>query len=213
LNPLGRARCVAPPGVSASPQSIQQAVQLLNALPKPTTVACFVESLARPLATYATSSPVSAQPALSAASPRVFIKVGPLWISIVIDGRSSYLVEFGELLPEDGWRTIKGELELPLYDAIADSAPYDQVGFNNGTVCGLCHNSEQRVEHIPFANAFSSIAFRPRPDSRVSMDSLRAQEQACDWQLEPYRCEMLSAVFGGGPVEETPFPAAMETFF
>ena len=213
LNPLGRARCVAPSGVSASPQSIQEAVQLLNALPKPTTVACFVESLARPLTTYATSSPISAQPALSFVSPRVFIKVGPLWISIVIDGSSSYLIEFGELVDEIEWRSIKGELELPLYDLIADSAPYDQVRYNNGTVCGFCHNSERRAENIPFENAFSSIAFRPRPDSRVSIDSLRIQEQACDWQLEPHRCEMLSAVFGGGVVEETPFPTDMDTFF
>jgi hypothetical protein len=213
LNPLGRARCVAPADVSASPQSIPEAVRLLNALPKPTTVACFVESLARPLAAYATSSPVSAQPALSAVSPRVFIKVGPLWISIVIDGRSSYLIEFGELLVEDEWRTIKGELELPLYEAIAESAPFDKIGFNNGTVCGLCHNGERRAENVPFEKAFSSAAFRPRPDSRVSIDSLRIQEQACDWQLEPHRCEMLSAVFGGGTVDETPFPAAMDTFF
>jgi hypothetical protein len=213
LNPLGRARCVAPPGVSAAPQSIQEAVQLLNALPKPTTVACFIESLARPLITYATSSPISAQPALSFVSPRVFIKVGPLWISIVIDGSSSYLIEFGELVDENEWRSIKGELELPLYDVIAASAPYDQIQFNDGTVCGLCHNGEERAENIPFENAFSSIAFRPRPDSRVSVDSLRSQEQACDWQLEPHRCEMLSAVFGGGVVEETPFPDTMDTFF
>jgi hypothetical protein len=213
LNPLGRARCVAPPGVSAAPQSIQEAVQLLNALPKPTTVACFVESLARPLTTYATSSPISAQPALSFVSPRVFIKVGPLWISIVIDGTSSSFLEFGELVDDNEWRSIKGELELPLYETIADSAPYDQVRYNNGTVCGFCHNSERRAENVPFENAFSSIAFRPRPDSRVGIDFLRTQDQACDWQLEPHRCEMLSAVFGGGVVEETPFPDTMDTFF
>jgi hypothetical protein len=213
LNPLGRPRCVAPPGVSASPRTTDESVQLLNALPKPTSVACFVESLQRPLFAYATSSIFSAQPALSAQSPRVFLKLGELWISIVMDGDSSYLLEFGDLIAGEQPRSIKGELLLPLRDVIPASAPYERVLFNQGTSCGLCHFSETRAVSSSGIDAFVSIAFRPRVETRVSVDTLRAHEQACDVRLEPHRCEMLSALFGGGEVVETPFPDSMATFF
>jgi hypothetical protein len=199
--------------VSASPGDVEQAVQLLNALPKPTSVACFVESLARPLTVYATSSPFSAQPALSPASPRLFIKLGQLWLSVVIDGDSSYLMEFGYLIDQEQMRSIKGELQLPLDAAIAPSAPFDRVRYQNGTVCGLCHLDEHQEMGVAFATAFSSAAFRPRPDSRVSLDNLRIANQTCDWQVEPHRCEMLSAVFDSGEVSEVPFPDTMKTFF
>jgi len=212
-NPLGRARCTAPPGVNASPRNTEEAVLLLNALPKPTSTACFVESLARPLTAYATFSVFSAQPALSVKSPRVFLKLGQLWVSLVIDGDSSYLLEFGTQVADDPSRSIKGELLLPVHAPVSPSAPYDRVLYGTGTACGLCHTGEERVPSIPFATAFSSIAFRPRPDSRVSIDELRAQAQGCDWQVEPHRCEMLSAVFGGGAVTETAFPDSMATFF
>ncbi len=213
-NPLGRPRCQAPAGVSASPRDSQEAVALLNALPKPTSVACFVESLARPLAIQATNSIFSAQPALSNASPRVFIKLSQGWISMVVDGDSSYLLEFGDIMPDDPLRSLKGELQLPLEAAVTPSAPYDRVMFNDtNTSCGFCHYDERRAENLPFPTAFASIAFRPRPDSLVSVDSLRTEHQICDWQKQPYRCDMLSAIFGGGEVLELPFAPTLPTFF
>ena len=212
-NPLGRVRCSAPQGMSTAPRNSLEAVQLLNALPKPTSVACFVESLPRPLSVYASNSPFSAQPALSTASPRVFIKLDRLWLSIVIDGEGSYLLEFGELTIDDPLLSIKGELQLPLDEAVAPGALYKRVQYGEGTVCGLCHSGEQRAENGYDAAAFSSAAYRPRPDTHVSIDALRRQHQLCDWQIEPHRCEMLSAVFDGGPVQEVPFPNSMPTFF
>lgn len=213
VNPLGRARCQAPAGVTSSPGTIEGAVLLLNALPKPTGVACFVESLARPLTVFATNSPFSAQPAFSPSSPRVFVKLGRLWLSVVIDGESSYLMEFGYLVGGEELRSIKAELLLPIDEPVAPSAPYDRVLHDGRSMCGLCHYDEQRVAEITFAEAYSSIAFRPRPDSKVTIESLRAQHQSCDWQLEPHRCEMLSAVFDGGEVVESSFPSSMVTFY
>ncbi|HVY31941.1 MAG TPA: hypothetical protein VHB79_35645 [Polyangiaceae bacterium] len=213
LSPLGRARCQAPAGVDASPKNIDEAVELLNALPKPTSVACFVESLARPLNAYATSSPFSAQPALSPKSPRLFLQLDELWLSVVIDGDSSYLMEFGLLIDTQAMRSIKGELKLPLDAPVAPSTPFDRVRYDSGTVCGLCHLDEHQETSVSFAAAFSSNAFRPRPDSRVGIDGLRLENQLCDWHAEPHRCEMLSAVFDGGPVSEIQFPAEMRTFF
>jgi hypothetical protein len=210
-NPLGRARCRAPLSVTAAPRSTAQALELLNALPKPTNVACFIESLERPLALSATSSRFSSQPALAPTSPRVFIKLGQLSISIAIDGGGSHLLEFGDVVVGDELRTVKGELELPLNEAVAPSAPYDRVRDGAGTVCGFCHRDERAVDAA--ASKFSSTSFRPQSDTRVSLESLRTEAQICDWQLQPQRCELLSALFDGGSVVEAPFPAAMATFF
>lgn len=199
--------------MSGSPKTIDEAVQLLNALPKPTSVACFVEALDRPLTAFATSSSFSAQPALSRESPRVFLKLERLWLSVVMDGESSYLVEFSEGLEAEPLRTIKAELLLPLTEAVPPNLPYDRVRFGSGTACGLCHTGETRAEGITFAQAFASAAFRPRPETRVSIDNLRTEFSTCDWNLEPYRCELLNSVFDGGQVSEEAFPSAMPTFF
>jgi len=189
---------------------------LLNLLPKPTSVACFVESLDRPLTAFATSSPFSAQPALSAQSPRVFVKVGQLWLSVVIDGDSSRLIEFGYLVP-DTLRSIKAEIQMPLVGAIAPTAPYQRVLFDmpgaTGTQCGLCHYDEQPEPSVGLPNVYSSVAFRPRPDGQVRLDTLRISAQTCNWQAEPNRCEMLDALFGGGVVQDGAFPSTMVTFF
>lgn len=213
VNGIGRARCRAPAGVSASPQTTAEAIELLNALPKPTGVPCFLESLDRPLLAYATSSVFSAQPALSAVSPRVFLKLGRLWLSVVLDGKSSYLMEFGERLPAEPLRSIKGELELPLAQLVPASAPYDRVRYAEGTVCGLCHYDESAMADPSLIGTFSSIAFRPRSETRVAIDHLRDASTTCDWRTQPHRCEMLSALFDGGAVVEESFPETMPTFY
>jgi hypothetical protein len=205
-------RCSAPAGVSASPRTIEDTVTLVNALPKPTSVACLVESLARPLPIVATSSAFSAQPALSARSPRVFLALDRLWLSIVLEGDSSHLVEMSYLL-EGETRSIKGELELPLGAAITASAPYEQVRITFGTACQFCHFDERAEQGRGIPDVFSSVAFRPRPESLVSIDALRFEAQGCDPRTEPHRCEMLSALFDGGPVVEGAFPGEMATFF
>jgi hypothetical protein len=197
----------------AASMTTEQSVELLNALPKPTSVACFLEALPRPLMINATNSPFSAQPAVSTVSPRVFIKLGQLWTSVVIDGESSYLLEFGYRPTEDAVTSIKGELKLPLHEAVLASAPYDRVRSGAGTTCGLCHFNESRAAGIGFADAYDSIAFRPRPDSHVNVALLKVESTACRWDLNAQRCEMLSAIFDGGPVLEVPFPDAMATFF
>ncbi|HEX2873395.1 MAG TPA: hypothetical protein VHP33_19185 [Polyangiaceae bacterium] len=212
VNPLGRARCQPPPGTTGSPGTIEEAMALLNALPKPTSAACFVESLDRPLTAYATNSAFSAQPALSARSPRIFLKLNRLWVSIVIDGESSYLLEFSYLLADE-LRSIKGEVETPLEQPLPPSAPYDRVLFGSGTNCGLCHYDEEPVPSITFAKAFASIPFRPRPETRVNLVNLADGARICDWNLEPRRCDMLSALFDEGPIIEEAFPTEMPTFF
>lgn len=184
----------------------------MNALPKPTSAACFVQSLDRPLTAFATSSTFSAQPAMSPQSPRVFIKIDRLWVSIVIDGDSSYLIELSYLLPDD-FRSIKGEVKTPLLSTLSPDAPYERVRYGSGTVCGLCHTLEEPVADITFTKAFASTAFRPRTDTRVPLETLLSERQRCDASKEPHRCEMLAAVFDGGTVTEESFPGTMPTFY
>ncbi len=207
-----RSRCAAPAGLGAYPGTIDEAVSWLNALPKPTTAACFLESLPRPLSLVATNSQFSAQPAFSSASPRVFIELGRLWVSAVIDGEASYLLEFGYRPPDSELNSIKGELKLPLDAAIPASAPYEQVRYGSGTTCGFCHRAEEAVTGVPF-DAFVSAALKPRPETYVSVASIRAEHERCDWTVNAHRCEMLSAVFDGGEVLESTFPSEMPTFF
>lgn len=212
-DPPGRARCTAPAGTTSSPQTIEEAVALLNALPKPTSVACFVESLARPLKIYASDSIFSAQPAFSTRSPRVFIKTGTLWSSVVMDGEASELIEFGYLIPGT-MRSVKGEVHLPLEAPLAPTTPYQRVLFGeSGTACGLCHTSEEPVAVPGVGMAYSSTAFKPRDDTHVRISNLRLEAATCNWQREPTRCELYSAIFGGGEVVEELFPEPMLTFF
>lgn len=213
VNHLGRARCRPPQGMTGTPHSVEEAVALLNALPKPTSVACFVESLDRPLAANATNSVFSAQPATSSRNPRVFLKVDRTWMSVVIDGAATDLVEFGYLL-DDGLHSLKGELKLPTTEAIALTKPFDRVRYSDAyTVCGACHREEKAERVDGDTTIYSSLAYRPRPDTRISIDFLRDEAKTCDWDLEPHRCEMLSALFDGGTVDEVGFPAEMATFF
>jgi len=204
--------------VSGSPRTIEEAVTLLNALPKPTSVACFLESLDRPLYAYATSNVISAQPAFSSASPRIFLRLGQLLLSVVPEGTGSRLVEFSYLVDGDS-RSIKAELGLPLTEAVAPAAPYlhvlpsePELIARGGTVCSGCHAREERVPSIEFADAFSSVAYRPNPSYQVSLDRLGEAQRACDAVAQPERCAMLSALFGHGPVMQAAFPNTMALF-
>lgn len=210
--PPARARCAAPAGLTGAPDTIEKVVQWLNALPKPTTAACFLESLPRPLAMVVTSSQFSAQPAISPKSPRVFLELGRLWVSAVVDGEPSYLLEFGERPPDSELSSLKGELQLPLDAAITSNAPYERVRFGSGTTCGFCHRSEQVVPELS-PDAFVSSTIRPRWETYVSVAALRAEHESCDFTANAHRCEMLSALFDGGEVHETTFPEEMPTFF
>ena len=212
------ALCRPPEGVSGSPRTIEEAVTLLNALPKPTSVACFLESLDRPLQAIATRNIVSAQPAFSAVSPRIFLRHGQLVLSVVPEGEGSHLLEFSYLLEGDT-RSIKAELALPLTGPVPASAPYehvlptDPVGLaRGGTVCGGCHAHEERVQSIGFASAFSSVAFRPNPSFQVSLETLAAEQKSCDRAAQPDRCAILTALFGHGAVTPAEFPSAMVIF-
>ena len=203
--------CRAPAGVSSSPQSIAETVTLINSLPKPLTLPCFLESLARPLEMHATFSIISAQPAVGARSPRVFLFIGPNTMSVALDGVGNLLLEFGEVRAD--YRSLKGEITFPLTANISPTAPFENVMFNDQlTTCGLCHAAEIQESALSGVRAFVSESLRPAPSDQVFASALSHELAICNPAAEPYRCAMLDGLMGWGTMNDHQFPAGMATF-
>ncbi len=205
-------RCRPSDAALGSPRSVEDVVALINGLPRPVTIACVMESLDRPLRIYATQGTVSAQPAAGARSPRIFVFLEPLILSIVPDGDGSVLLELSVMV--DNLSTLKAELPFPVEGALHRADPYTHVvRSDRGTSCGLCHASERRYEAIGFAPAYTSAALRPVASERVPLARLRAEHAECDAAREPRRCAILAAVFGWGEVRDGTFPEHYPTFY
>lgn len=205
-------RCVAPEGVSTMPSTIAEAAALLDALPKPVSLPCFVDALARPFSLQAVDSTFSAQPAQGRVSPRVFLFFPGLTLSVVPAGPGAHLLEFGEARPEN--QSLKAELEFPITGELDEAAPYERVHFDESiTTCGFCHQGERRAEEIASPLAFVSPALQPRPYQRIALSELAKQVALCDEVVEPERCALLEALFAAPAPLEHDFPAGYRTFF
>lgn len=195
--------CVAPEGMG-SPATVDETVALINALPKPTTLSCFLESLDRPLAVSATESPRSAQPSTGAENPRLFITRGSLILSVLPEGPGSDRLEFAVDVG-DGLST-KGELAFPIEAEIAATEPYAQILRNPGTSCGACHDLEQHWETVDDVPIFASEALQYPAEDHISTGYVSALSSSCDADAFPERCAMLQAVFAHGPVDTQRLP-------
>jgi hypothetical protein len=200
VEPEAPARCTPANGVSGSPETISQAIILINTLPKPTTLECFVQALDRPLTVYMTKSDDSLQPSPGARSPRTFFLRGKLEMSIVLDGSASNTLEFG-FRPEPS-RSIKAEIEFPVRTDVSETSLFDRVQVTPRTTkCGACHVGEAHEEFPGFPlGVFVSDVLSPFELDEVSLDSMRSELESCDLELEPYRCGLLSAIFDHGEV-------------
>jgi hypothetical protein len=174
-------------------------------------VACFIASVPRPLNLSATYSTFSAQPAVGAKSPRIFLLQPGIALSVVPAGAGSHLIEMGEWVTPT--RTLKGELELPVTQQLAPDAPLAHVAQSNGTTtCAICHRAEESHETI--AGGFVSTAFRPNPGQDVKLPALIAEHQLCiDSGESSERCDLFHALFDFGPVKQGAFSSALELFF
>lgn len=192
----------------SDPQSIEELVTLINSLPKPLTGECLVKSLKRPLYVNATASKLSAQPAGSYGSPRIFIFKGDLIISVVGTGEGSKLLEFSEVVSPT--KSIKGEVVLPIENELARTDPFVRINISNRTTCSGCHGSEQLVNTIDGVAVYSSIAFRPFPQDDVSVEYLRENHYLCQSQKNTSQnCNFLKGLFSYGEVHAKAFPETM----
>ena len=204
------ARCVAPEGAPTSPQTIADVITLVNALPSPVTLPCFVQALARPLPIHATVSTISAQPSVGTRSPRIFIFWDGLRASVVPAGAGAPLLELGEIRPES--RSLKAEILFPVTTPLDPLTPYERVLFApDVTRCGFCHPAEESDPDVTFATAFTSVALRPLDSYAVSIASLANELAMCDPSAEPERCALLQALFDQATPVEQPFPADLPT--
>jgi hypothetical protein len=187
-------------GVSGRPATISEAIILLNTLPKPVTLACFLQALDRPLTLYMTKSDDSLQPSPGERSPRTFILNGDLEMSIVLDGDARNTLEFG-YRPEST-RSIKAEIEFPLTADVSERRLFDRVQVTERTTkCGACHVGEAKEEFPGFPlGVFASDVIMPFDMDAVTIDSMKAEHAACDPATEEYRCGLLSALFDQGEV-------------
>lgn len=215
--------CAAPPPAHRANEALQacaaqrgpvttivDAVHHLNALPAPVDAACFVASLPRPLDVVATTGITSAQPAASKTSPRIFLLLPGVAVSVVPEGEGAKLLEFGEWVTSS--RTLKGELALPPSAPFADDAPFTRVrSTSSPTTCGLCHREESA--HAGLSGAYDSLAYRPQPGTEVSARELAVQHEGCvaDGDEGP-RCQLFHALFDFGDVKQGAFTADVGLF-
>jgi hypothetical protein len=201
--------CAPAPGTTGSPSSIAETVDLVNGLPKPVSLACFLEALQRPLRLVATQSFFSAQPAVGSRSPRIFLFMDGIIHSIVPEGSARNLLEMGEATSPG--LSIKAELEFPITENITLATAFERLPFDDITTCGVCHDG--RVPVLGIEGAFESEVLRPADRELVPLADLEAEARSCDGAIEPERCAMLAALFQHGDVIATEFPGSVPTIF
>lgn len=207
-------RCIAPEDVDNNPSTIADTVTLINALldqqeGEALTLPCFLESLQRPLRLNGTVSRVSAQPAVGAKNPRLFLQTPDMWLSVVPEGSGQPFLEIGQLTSPN--RSIKAEIEFPIHAPLTEASPFERLPFGEVTTCGLCHAEEKPMLGIP--HAVESKALRPAPNTIVRLDDIVSAYEECDSEETPERCAIYEALFAHGDVEEELFPADMPTIF
>lgn len=193
---------------NASPRTIADTVQLINSLPKPVTLECFLQSLAKPMQVFAVNNGFSAQPSAGQDSPRIFIMFPGFVISAVPAGPGSTFIEMSELL--DSSSSVKAEIEFPITGTLAADAPFTRIlnpGNSGASKCTFCHSGEVMLTPGSYAGpAFLSSIVRPDTAKRIVSPYLKVQSRACNKATEPYRCAILKAIFEDGKAQDANFP-------
>lgn len=203
--------CRAPDSVSARPSRVADVVALVNALPHPLSLACFIEALEPPLQLYATESFLSAQPAVGPQNPRVFIYLGNLLVSVVPAGIGMGLLEMGETRPER--LSLKAELPFPVEAPISPTLPFTHVVFNeNISNCAFCHAFETTEQLDVGVPGFVSERLRPEASERVPLSMLKDELSRCQAGSDVERCDLLRALVGHVAPLDWEFPTDLDTF-
>ncbi|MCA9490170.1 MAG: hypothetical protein KC621_09605 [Myxococcales bacterium] len=200
------------PAALARPTTIEETFDLIDALPggPEIDVPCLLEALERPLYVELTMDTLSAQPAASPRSPRIFLRNAGLTLSVVPEGAGRPLLEFAEHQPSG--LSIKAELHFPIEQPLDRRVAFERVLSDQvtiGTLCGLCHWDETQVEE----GVYASIPLRPTATTLVALEELEDEWRSCERAVEPDRCAMLDALFDHGPVVHAPFPSDYPTIY
>lgn len=186
-----------------NPTTISETMTLINALPKPLSLNCFVENLARPQKVFSMHSPGSAQKTDSADSPRIFIFSGNLILSVAASGTAKEMLEMSEIINSN--ETVKGEVLFPVQGPLSPAEPFNRILASSGTNCKFCHGGERPVTGFA-GQAYASTFSRPSPFTLVSASHLRQLALNCNPSVDAHRCGILKAVFVTGQAQDQFFP-------
>lgn len=225
--------CAAPLGLSIT--DIDSVTDWINAMPKPLSLACFLQSLPRPLYYNATKNVISAQPAIGQRSPRVFFLFDDLVLTVATQEPVTRLLGSnervwdvdGERLLEMSMRvpapelcnpqSIKAELKFPVTETLPRNAPYAGVEsefFVGSSNCIACHSDEVVLDIIDGVNITRSEMLRGGRSNTVSLSYMLNQYATCDIDYDEnewYRCGMLEAIFAHGQIIWQDFPLDIDT--
>ncbi len=204
-----KACALASPG-AAAPETVATLISFVNELPKPATIPCLLASLPRPLHVSVSDSALSAQRTEDPRSPRIFVFLGALIVTVLPEGKASALLEIGQLVAERD--SLKAELKFPIAGPLQPGDAFDRILEAGGTKCGTCHGYERAAPEYG-KNAFVSEAVEPQPETRVPLAVAQELHRTCDPAQEPARCAVWSGVFDYGEVLEAQFPDALEPLF
>jgi hypothetical protein len=187
-------------------QSINDAIALINALPKPLTLDCFLYNIDAPLSVYNVNNTASAQPAINAQNPRIFIIKTPLLLSVVPAGPAAALLEMSELVSST--QSVKAELKFPITSNVVTEDAFSSLAatIGVGTDCRFCHTNETLAGGSFARNAYKSDIIAPAASQRIITAAMRREASACDPSVDAYRCAILSAVFIDGAATDGTFP-------
>lgn len=194
------------------PISIITLTEWLNTLPKPLTIPCVLDLLPRPLRVAATKSELSVQPALGESSPRIFLKLGDVTLTVGLMGDRADAIEVSERV--NAIQSAKGELLFPISASISNDQAFREVirSAGDGSKCAACHFQESAAGGPFPVNAFQSKALRPVARHEVSLDELRSLRDACK-DVDSHRCQVLESLFATGVPENFEFPSSWSTMF
>ena len=194
------------------PETIRAAIDLINSLPKPTSLPCFLDSLAKPVKVYLTASSLSVQPAFGPKNPRIFIMNSSLIMSISTSGSASETLEFAEFYSSKS--SYKGELKFPVESELTYSAPFLKIERGeDGTGCRGCHFQETKGM-IDGEVAYRSMALRPEPSHEISITWFARELMTCDLIDDfSHRCNIIRALFDEVIPSQATFPVGTPTFY
>lgn len=209
-------------GISCQPPAdititdVQSVVDWINAMEKPLTLPCFIESLPRPLKIQSAFSEFSAQPSPDYSSPRIFLFFDQLILTVAVDQNFAEfphpLLEMSYLVDEANLITTKAELKFPVVDTLSPASPYMGLSFNDRiSQCSFCHPRESvrdRIDEVPIYQ--SSIL---KPTLPLSIDRLYSANINCERDKQAHRCAMLSSIVDHGELRPHAFPAGAPTIF
>ena len=181
-------------GCDYAPVTIEQVVEIIESLPKPTTLEYFISSITPEAKIQTSTSSFSAQPAKSSQIPRVFLQINEVLLLSVVPGDDT--LEIGQTV-EYGF-SKKADIKFPIEEG-QEVNPYEIVfgpGASSENSCGrVCHRQKRDGQGNPVP--FVSTILQPRAFENLRNGQLYQIAQTC--VDESKTCLMFRSLFYRGP--------------